>query len=104
MSKNITWIVIFVAIVAAALFLLSGLNQQTTQSPNTAPPGSVPVGSPQAVQQPPVTGSDNPDAIAGNILGSSTIAPTPAETDPTLTAPDSDITSGFDQAADTSNF
>lgn len=96
MNKNIIWIVVIV-IIAAALFFIYG------KSPATAPTGETPESGSQPAAQAPVMTSDNPDTIVNNILDGSEVAPTPMESDLSLTAADTDITNGFDQAADTSS-
>ncbi len=98
MNKNTIWILVAVAIVVAALFFIYGSGPQTALSPGAAPSGGTP-----SATEPPVVTSDNPDTIVDNILNGLQITPTPIESDPSLTAADTDITSGFDQAADTTN-
>lgn len=83
--KPIFWIIGILLIVAIGIMLFWQLN------PAMAPSGIV-------------TGNNNPDIIADSLIESALVAPTPVESNPDLVSSDSDITSGFDQAADTANF
>ena len=96
MNKKVTWIIVAV-LAAVVLFFIFG------KGPVIAPPDGTPVGGSEPAAQGEIVASDNPDTIVANILDSAQIDLTPIESDPTLTAPDTDITGGFDQAADTSN-
>ena len=96
MNKKVIWIIVAV-LVAVALFFILG------RGPVIAPPDGTPVGGSEPAAQGEIVASDNPDIIVANILDSAQIDPTPMELDPTLTAPDTDITGGFDQAADTND-
>jgi hypothetical protein len=83
--KPIFWIIGILLVVAIGIMLFWQLN------PVMAPSGTV-------------TGNDNPDIIAGSLIEGALVAPTPVESNPDIVSSDSDITSGFDQAADTTNF
>ena len=97
MNKNIIWVAVAAIIVATAIFVIYG------KGPATAPSGETPDSGSQSAPQTPDATSDNPDTIVDNILNGSKVELTPIEADPTLTAADTDITGGFDQAADTND-
>jgi len=94
MNKIVVGIIAVLVIAGAGYFLL------TRPNPANAPTSGTSAGTSATGQ---IVASGNPEVIASNFLNGSVVSPTPVESDPSLTSSNSDITSGFDQAVNTSN-
>ena len=95
MNKIIIGIIAVLVIAGAGYFLFTRPNSAN------APSAASPTSGTSATGQ--ILATGNPDIIASNFLDGSVVTPTPVESNPSLTSSNSDITSGFDQAVNTSN-